>query len=64
MSEDTLKHLSINAVMDLFVLSMKELMIARNINDQTEIRVKTEEVELLKGFLVAKRSEFSPGYNF
>jgi hypothetical protein len=64
MSEDSLNHLSINTVMGLLVQSMKELSIARNINDQTEIRAKTEEVETLKRFLVAKRAEFSPGYNF
>lgn len=64
MSDDTLKHLSINAAMGLYAQSMKELAIARNSNDHTEIRAKTEEVELLKRFLIAKRSEFSPGFNF
>jgi hypothetical protein len=61
MTEDTLKQLSINTVFDLMAQSMKDLLEAKNNNDETVLRVMKEQVALLRRFLVAKRSEFRPG---
>jgi hypothetical protein len=61
MTEDNLKKLSLNAVLNLMSQHMKDLLEAKNNNDQTEIRNKEEQVDFLKKFLCARRAEFPPG---
>jgi hypothetical protein len=58
MTEDILEKLPINAVFDLMEKRKNDLLEAKRKKDERAARVKKEEVELIKKFLVAKRVEF------
>jgi hypothetical protein len=61
MTENTLNQLPITTVFDLMAQSTKDLSEAKNKNDKTAFILINEQVELLKRFLVSKRSEYRPG---
>jgi hypothetical protein len=61
MTENTLTQLSINVVFDLMAQSTKDFSQAKNKNDKPAFNLMNEQVELIRRFLVNKRSECRPG---
>jgi hypothetical protein len=59
MTEETLKHLSIDGLFDLMLLSVKELLEAMDNNDEIGIRVKKKQVELLQRVILTRKLESS-----
>ena len=59
MTEETLKHLTMDGLFDLMVLGTKELLEASDKKDEIGIRVKQKQHELLQRVIVAKKLELS-----
>ena len=59
MTEETLKHLTMDGLFDLMMLNTKELLEAIDKKDEIGIKVKTKQLELLQRTIVAKKLELS-----
>jgi hypothetical protein len=63
MDEDSLKKIHINELFDMLVERTNKLIILDNQEDETQFEAKKKEIELLQRIIVARRTEFRPGYN-
>ena len=59
MTEETLKHLTMDGLFDLIVLATKEVLEAVDKKDEIGLRVKQKQLELLQRVIVAKKLELS-----
>ena len=59
MTEETLKHLTMDGLFDLMILSTKELLDAMDKKDEIGIRIKRKQVELLQN-VIAEKQQFHP----
>ena len=59
MTEQNLNHLTMEGLIDLLLLSTSEFLEAVEKKDETGIRVKKDQVDLLHQVIVAKRTELS-----
>lgn len=61
MSEDTLKHLSLNDLLQLLELTINELLAMRKTSESViAIQEKRKEIELMHKVIVARRAEAKP----
>jgi hypothetical protein len=61
MTEDDLRKLSFDELIDLMIQSTKELTDIIHKEDKKELQAKRQEVQLIQKAIVAKRAEFRPG---
>ena len=59
MTEQTLKHLAMDGLVDLLLLSVTEFLEALEKKDEIGVRVKRKQIELLQGVIQAKKIELS-----
>jgi len=59
MTEETLKHLTMDGLFDLMLLGTKEVLEAIDKKDEIGRRVKQKQLELLQRVIVAKKLELS-----
>ncbi len=60
MTEETLKHLAMDGLFDLMMLSVSELFEAMDKKDEIGIKVKKKQLELLQRVIIAKKGKALP----
>ena len=60
MTEETLKHLTIDGLFDLLLNSSKEFLEAIDKKDEIGIKVKKKQLELLQKLIDARKIELNP----
>ena len=57
MTDQTLKHLDMDGLLDLMLLSIKDLLEAMEKEDEIGTKVRKKQVELLQRLIVKKKEE-------
>ena len=59
-SEENLKRIPVNDLVDLMVISVDELLALRKMREREKVTLKTKEVQLIQKVIASKRHEFLP----